>query len=235
MTTAPQATPRRFHKISAAAAAAETNPTSIPTASIPTAGIITPLGLLHAEATMYTDIAWPLPRQTIFDTLANEIPWEQRNVTIEGRTFPQPRLVAWFADDSLSYTYSGLTMKGLAWSPLLLQIKDIAEQISERKFNSMLANFYADGRKSIGMHADNEKELGVDPRIASISFGATRNFKLHSKPRGPRPIEQRSIPLANGSLLLMGKNVQKNYKHGIDKTTRPCGPRINLTFRTIVG
>ena len=150
-----------------------------------------------------------------------------------GRKMPQPRLTAWYGDPRRSYTYSGLRLEPTAWTPLLLDVKWRVEDAVGAAFNSVLLNYYRDQRDSIGFHSDDEPELGHRPVIASVSLGEERTFVLkHKTARHVPPIRLR---LASGSLLLMRGETQHRWRHGILKATRPCGPRINLTFRSIIG
>lgn len=171
-----------------------------------------------------------LPRNAdeILALLLDEIPWEQRSVRIQGREIPQPRLVSWHGD--ASYRYSGLTLAPKPWTPLLDELRACVARITGAKYDSVLLNRYRSGRDSIGMHADDEPELGRNPTIASLSFGAERIFDMRCKDRTGRTVH---IPLTHGSLLVMSGETQRNWLHGIAKTqNRPAdGERINLTFR----
>lgn len=110
-------------------------------------------------------------------------------------------------------------------------IRDFVQTISNERFNSVLLNYYRNQNDRMGFHSDDERELGPAPSIASVSLGATRTFVLKHKNRTDlKPIR---IELPTGSLLLMRGTTQKNWKHGIDKQAKPCGPRVNLTFRFI--
>ncbi len=150
---------------------------------------------------------------------------------IYGKKFMQPRLIAWYGDMDQSYSYSGINLQPLPWTPTLLEVREKVEEMSAEKFNTVLLNFYRDHRDSMGFHSDDEKELGPTPVIASLSLGATRTFILKHKTRSDfKPMH---IELPSGSLLVMKGVTQKFWKHGINKQTKPCGPRVNLTFRRI--
>ena len=96
----------------------------------------------------------------------------------------------------------------------------------------MLANLYRDGRDRMGWHRDDERELGAQPVIASISLGAARRFVLKQR---ADPKVSRAITLPHGSLLLMAGDTQAHYRHALPATAKAVGPRINLTFRRIQG
>lgn len=149
-----------------------------------------------------------------------------------GKRHPQPRLIAWYGDRGRGYTYSGIRLEPLPWNETLLKIKDHVEHLTASMFNSVLLNYYRDQNDSMGFHSDDEPELGPQPVIASLSLGERRTFVLKHKNR--KDLKPVKIALESGSLLVMKGDTQKNWKHGIDKETRPCGPRVNMTFRDIV-
>jgi alkylated DNA repair dioxygenase AlkB len=167
----------------------------------------------------------------ILHQLIAEIAWRQESIVVWGRLYSQPRLIAWYGDRDTSYAYSGITLEPLPWTDLLLEIKKRVETVTLASFNSVLLNYYRDNRDSMGFHSDDEPELGERPAIASVSLGEERTFILkHKVNKLAKPVR---LKLASGSLLLMKGETQRYWKHGIAKETRPCGPRINLTFRRI--
>ena len=165
-----------------------------------------------------------------FEKLQCEIPWQQDNITVYGKTHPQPRLTALYGNEGKPYSYSNIVMQPNAWNPLLMFIKNEIEDIVAENFTTVLLNFYRDGKDSNGWHADNERELGRNPVIASVSFGAERSFHLQHNTIKEQKLK---ITLEHGSLLLMKGTTQHFWKHQIPKTAKPIGPRINLTFRII--
>ena len=165
-----------------------------------------------------------------FEILRNDIKWQQDNIKIFGKTYAQPRLTALYANNEKPYRYSNITMQPTKFSPVLLLIKSQVEKCTNLDFTSCLVNLYRDGQDSNGWHADNEKELGENPIIASVSFGAERFF--HMKHRYDKS-QKLKIKLENGSLLLMKGKTQHHWLHQIPKTKKKVGERINLTFRTI--
>jgi alkylated DNA repair dioxygenase AlkB len=168
----------------------------------------------------------------LFVQLERETPWGERSLRIAGREVREPRMVAWVGDPGATYTYSGRRNEPLAWTPPLSALRARLEAETGQRFNSVLLNLYRDGRDSMGLHADREHELGPEPFIASLSLGATRRFVLERR-RAPR--ERLVLPLGHGDLLLMGGTLQHNYRHGVPKEPAVVAPRINLTFRLIVG
>lgn len=165
-----------------------------------------------------------------FEKLRKEIPWQQDNIKVYGKTYPQPRLTALFGNEGKSYSYSNIVMQPHHWNPLLVFIKNEIEDICQENFTTVLLNYYRDGKDSNGWHADNEKELGRNPVIASVSFGAERYFHLQHNIIKEQKLK---IKLKHGSLLIMKGSTQHFWKHQIPKTTSVIESRINLTFRII--
>ena len=165
-----------------------------------------------------------------FEELVNSIPWRSDKITVFGKTYDQPRLTAWFGEEGKSYSYSGISMQPLPFTQILRQLKSELEIFSGERFNSCLANLYRDGQDSNGWHADDEKELGINPVIASVSLGESRYFHLRHKSDHNK---KEKLLLHSGSLLLMKGSTQHNWQHQVPKTKRKIGPRINLTFRYI--
>lgn len=167
----------------------------------------------------------------LFEQLRTQVRWKEETITIFGKEVMQPRLVAWYGDAGKVYTYSGRTNTPEAWNEALLLIKKKVEAYSNQRYNSCLCNLYRYGTDSMGWHSDDEPELGRNPVIASVNLGATRSFKLQHK----KDKEQKlNIELSNGSLLVMGGELQHYWKHSVPKTAKPVGERINLTFRYIL-
>ncbi len=162
----------------------------------------------------------------IFEQLRADIPWQQER----GRMGPFPRLTAWYADAGLAYSYSGVIHEPLAWTRTLTHIRNRVGVAARSSFNSVLLNYYRGGQDSIGYHSDAEPELGINPIIASISLGEIRRFVLKHVASG----QKLTFDLAHGSLLVMAGTCQHHWVHGVPKTKAAVGPRINLTFRTIV-
>lgn len=160
-----------------------------------------------------------------FERLRSDTPWAQER----SRFGPFPRLTAWYADAGLTYSYSGVTHHATEWTELLARIRHDVEAAAQAPFNSLLLNFYRDENDSIGYHSDDEPELGVNPVIASLSFGAVRQFIL----KHPQTRAKLMFDLAHGSLLIMGGTCQHHWIHGLPKSKTSIGPRINLTFRHI--
>ena len=164
--------------------------------------------------------------------LAEEIPWVQNKIKFYGKESLVPRLESWHGDEGMSYTYSGIRMDAKPWTKNLLVIKESIEPIAKTTFNSVLINYYRDGKDRVAWHSDDEKELGKNPVIASVSLGAERKFKLRHKKYKENQL-QHEVFLQSGSLLLMSGSTQHHWLHEIPRTAKPIGPRINLTFRVI--
>jgi len=164
-----------------------------------------------------------------FNSLCNEISWKQESMNMYGKKVNFPRLTAWYGNNDKQYSFSGITLQPLPWTSNILAIKNKIELCQETEFNSVLLNRYRDGSDSISWHTDAERELGVNPIIASANFGASRNFQL----RHIITKQKIEIELTHGSLLIMRGQLQHYWQHQIAKTSKPVGERINLTFRTI--
>lgn len=167
---------------------------------------------------------------TYFDVLRKETDWQQDRIKVFGKDYDQPRLTALFANNKKPYSYSNITMHPTPFSPVLLEIKSKIEKTLNQTFTTCLLNLYRNGQDSNGWHADNEKELGINPVIASLSLGAERLF--HMKHRTDKTQKIR-LHLAHGSLLVMSGSTQHHWLHQIPKTKKNVGERINLTFRII--
>ena len=166
----------------------------------------------------------------LLQKLLKEVPWQQQNIKLFGKEIPQPRLTAFYADQGISYTYSGLQLKPNSFSTEMWELKQATEELSGFDFNTCLANLYRHGNDSMGWHADDEKVLGKNPVIASISLGGIRRFQFKHKTN--KDLKE-SIELQHGSLLMMKGSMQHFWKHQLPKTKKEVAPRINLTFRKI--
>lgn len=173
----------------------------------------------------------PQEADRLFVVLTDDVPWQHDEVLLYGRHITTARRMAWYGDEGAAYTYSGITRVPLAWTPDLLELKIIVEQISGAVFNSCLLNFYADGTQGMGWHSDDEKMLGRDPTIASVSLGAARRFCFKHRVTGLKT----EALLNHGSLLVMSGATQHHWLHSLPKAARVTHPRINLTFRLIHG
>lgn len=188
------------------------------------------LPMVDADISLCRQLDLGQAYNSLLRQLIDSIAWRQQQITVYGKSYLQPRLSAWHGE--LSYSYSGITMKPLPWTQTLMRIKECVEDLLAYEFNSVLLNLYRDHNDSMGMHSDNERELGERPMIASLSLGEERTFLLKHKTR--KDLKTIKLPLPTGSLLLMKGSTQTHWNHGIAKEKRPCGPRVNLTFRHIL-
>ena len=161
----------------------------------------------------------------LYKRLVEELPWEQRTITMFGRTSDVPRLTCWLGD--AAYTYSGITNHPNPFTSDLDLLRRRCEEVVGARFNSCLCNLYRDGNDSMDWHSDDEPELGDRPVIASVSLGASRTFRMRHKATR----ETRNIELAGGSLLIMDGDCQLEWEHSLPKRKRVHDARINLTFR----
>jgi alkylated DNA repair dioxygenase AlkB len=170
---------------------------------------------------------------TLLESLRQTLPLGPQTIRLAGRDVLSPRLVSWHGDPHASYRYSGRTFTPNPWTPELLIVKERVDTVVGLRFNSVLVNYYRDGRDSMGEHTDDEPELGPEPdniMIASVSLGGRRRFLLRHK----RSQIAHAFWLGDGNLLVMGGTTQRHYKHRVPRTTMPVGSRMNLTFRVIV-
>ena len=173
------------------------------------------------------------PQQSIslMHQLIKETPWRQQIIQMYGKEVITPRLTAWFGDSNKSYQFSGTKFDPVPWTLELYELKEKIQKATGLPFNSVLLNFYRDGNDSVAWHSDNEKELGINPHIASLSIGQARQFEFRHKSDHSRKY---GLSLENGSLLIMKGDLQHQWEHRIPKSGLPARERINLTFRSIL-
>jgi len=187
-------------------------------------------GYEDLQIDLYQDTRLEEKKDLWFESCLHDLNWETGFIKIFGKTHQIPRLQAWYADNEIEYTYSGKKLQRHNWNNLLLEIKEKIENITSFKFNSVLANLYRDGNDSMGLHSDDEKELGKKPVIASLSLGESREIYFKHKNKKLNLM----IPQASGQLIVMHGKTQEYWKHEIKKTKKIKKPRINLTFRNII-
>jgi alkylated DNA repair dioxygenase AlkB len=187
--------------------------------------------LIDADVILYPQFFRAEEANKLYNTLLQETAWQQDEIKLYNKQHLIPRLNAWYGDINKSYTYSNIKMKPHPWTENLYFIKDQVDRTAGVVFTNVLLNLYRTGMDSMGWHRDNEKKLGENPIIASVSFGATRPFQLRHKFR--KDLKKTAIPLTHGSLLLMRGTTQHCWEHCIPKTTKQIDSRINLTFRII--
>lgn len=177
----------------------------------------------------YPNFLTLLKANSLLDKLILETPWQHDKITLFGKKILQPRLTAFYGTENTTYSYSNTTMLANRWNPDLITLKNKIEELTQLQFNSALLNLYRNEMDSNGWHADNERELGSNPIIASLSLGEERIFQIKHNTKN----EKIKLNLTNGSLLLMKEGSQIHYKHQLPKTKTPKKTRLNITFRTI--
>ena len=165
----------------------------------------------------------------LLQDLIENCAWRQDKITVFGKTHLQPRLSAWYGDEA--YSYSGIRLEPQPWTSTLLRLRRCVENMVGEEFNSVLLNYYRNGDDRMGMHSDDEPELGSRPVIASLSLGETR--RLLFRHRGRRDLETVRLALPDTSLLLMRGETQRYWRHGINAEKKAAGARVNLTFRKL--
>ena len=172
----------------------------------------------------------PAESLLFFNALKQELNWKQESITLFGKTYPEPRLTAWYALNGEGYSYSNKMNIPDSFTPVLKELLHAVSEFTGDSFNSVLANCYRNGNDRMGWHSDNEPELGINPSIVSLSFGAGRDFLFRPLHGG----ETQSVLLASGSLFWMKNQFQSRYKHALPARKRIREERINLTFRKIL-
>ncbi len=171
----------------------------------------------------------PGEAKSLFTVLWRELCWKSHEITLFGKKVKQPRLSAWCSDPGINYQYSGLNLSPTPWHPGLDLLRGQIEKFVDCRFNSVLVNAYRHGQDSMGWHSDDERELGSDPVIASVSLGTERRFLIRPQGGGISS----GIDLEHGGLLLMNGNSQRNWQHCVPKTRKQKELRLNLTFRLV--
>lgn len=190
------------------------------------------LNLLPYEGTVnyYGRVINPAEADQFLQKLLRDIQWKNDEAVIFGKHIITRRKVAWYGDDNFSYTYSNISRQALPWTKELQQLKAIVEKLTGTIFNSCLLNLYHNGDEGMAWHSDDEKSLGKDSAIASVSFGAERRFSFRHK----KSKETISFILEHGSLLVMKDTTQTHWLHSLPKSKKITGPRVNLTFRNML-
>ena len=190
---------------------------------LPYNGKVNDLGIIIDDAT------------ALYNTLLNELPWQPDIVTLFGKTHITTRQIVWMGDKNANYQYSGHVRQTVPWSDIVFHVKQEIEQALVEvgvtaNFNTCLLNYYPSGADGMGYHADDEKELGHQPLIASLSLGATRKFVFKHK----KTQDKVALYLESGQLIVMYGDTQTFWKHTITKTKTVDTGRISLTFRRML-
>jgi alkylated DNA repair dioxygenase AlkB len=187
--------------------------------------------MLDADVLMYPQFFSNEDSDILFNKLLNTINWQQDRVIFNEQNISLPRLTAWYGDPGKVYSYSGITKYPEPWTAELLMIKHHIEKEIEYTFNSVLLNLYRSGKDRVSWHSDDEPELGINPIIASVSFGETRRFQFRH--RFDKSMERITVNLTHGSLLVMRGSTQHYWQHQIPEGRKSLQERVNLTFRMI--
>jgi len=187
---------------------------------------------LASGAWLDYDPAWLSPAEAdqALGALRDELAWEQREIVLFGRRILQPRLIAWAGE--LGYRYSGQTLEPRAFTPAAQRLLARVRAQTGVLFNHVLVNRYRSGEDSMGLHADDEPELGPDPVVAIVSLGTARRLVI--KPRRKADRARHDLELGHGALVVMGGTCQRHYVHGVPRQAGIQGERISLTFRRLL-
>ncbi|WP_237061561.1 MULTISPECIES: alpha-ketoglutarate-dependent dioxygenase AlkB family protein [Microbulbifer] len=172
----------------------------------------------------------PAEESALMHACLGQLQWDQPEIRMFGRSHPIPRRHAFVADPGITYRWSGLEQVAQAWIGPLARVRTRLESCGFH-FNSVLANHYRGGSDSMGWHADDERELGPHPVIATLSLGAPRRLAFKRRDGGGRT----SLELGQGTLLLTSGAVQGHWLHQVAKSRRALAQRVSLTFRTFPG
>lgn len=164
--------------------------------------------------------------------LIAQLPWQQPDIVLFGKRHRLPRLQCWMGDAQALYRYSGLQLVPAPWHTQVRAIRDRVRAFTGHDFNAVLINLYRDGNDRMGWHADDEPELGAMPWLASYNLGASRDFALRRKGESR---QRECVVLGHDQLMLMNPYVQQGWQHALPVRRRVQAPRINMTFRKIVG
>jgi alkylated DNA repair dioxygenase AlkB len=184
----------------------------------------------NGNVVIYENIFSTLEANQLLITLTEPLSWQQEYIRIFGKNILCPRLITWYGDPGVNHIYSGNPHVSSGWPPSLVMLKNKIQNIAKANFNFLLCNYYRNGEDYMGWHADNEKELGREPIIASISLGAERSFEFRHK----LTTTKIALKLSPGSLLLMTGDTQQYWQHRLPKDKQCADARINLTFRNII-
>lgn len=183
-----------------------------------------------ADLTLHKSV-WVQPDGDLLcQQLVEDLEWSQDKISMFGQVHDVPRLNAWYGDRDCSYSWSGIQMSPMEWTPTLSNIRQRVIELAGEEFNSVLANLYRDGSDKVDWHADDEQVLGLTPVIASVSFGASRKFRLRRKDRS---LKATDIVLDSGDVLIMRGSTQQLWEHEVPRSKRVKEPRVNLTFRKV--
>ena len=193
----------------------------------PTRNLLPADGEVYDHGRLYGDDE----ARAVFSALLDDVVWQHDELVIAGKRLVTARQVAWYGDREEAYRYSGSTKVARPWTPLLASVKQRVEGAVGSTFNACLLNLYRNGDEGMSWHSDDEGALGRTPTIASLSLGARRRFDFRHK-TDRRKV---SLVLDGGQLVVMAGATQRHWEHALPKTKQVRTPRINLTFRSIVG
>lgn len=189
--------------------------------------------VIHEDADLIPGVLSPEIAEKYFNLLMAEIPWQSTLKTIDGSEKKLKRQMAYAYDRVVEYQFGNFTLPGIAWTPTLLELKEIVEKTLDIKFNSVLLNRYDDGKDEIKWHSDKEEQLGDNPVIGCLNLGSTRKFHFIKKSENKTDSVKMFCELSAGDLLVMKENCQKNWLHAILPEKEIKTPRISLTFRWV--
>jgi len=163
-----------------------------------------------------------------YNSLLTETPWREYEMPMYDKIITAPRMISWHQDKNSEITSGNVP----EFSSNLNSIRKRVEQETNLKFNAVLLNLYRNGNDGVSWHSDKIDKSGINPIIASVTFGETRMFRLRHKFR--KDVPQLDIPLYHGSFLIMAGKTNSFWEHAVPKTAKEVLSRINLTFRRVI-
>ncbi|PKX97742.1 alpha-ketoglutarate-dependent dioxygenase AlkB family protein [Aspergillus novofumigatus IBT 16806] len=197
----------------------------------------------HLDLLYYQPFIPSTTAQELFHFLRRELPFYRVQYTIRrGPTTTQittPRFTTVFGQIPNPHPTHQIQINPRPIPPCLDALRQRIEAATNgAAYNFCLVNYYASGDDSIAYHSDDERFLGPNPCIASLSLGAKRDFLMKHKSADGVEAEPVKLALADGDMVVMRGETQANWLHSIPKRRGSRGEarqgRINITFRRAV-
>ncbi|MBN6052160.1 alpha-ketoglutarate-dependent dioxygenase AlkB [Nonomuraea sp. RK-328] len=163
---------------------------------------------------------WLSGADTLFERLAERVPWKGERRRMYDKVVDVPRLLKFYEE--------GEPLPDPVLDDALRALDDHYEAELGEPFRTAGLCYYRDGRDSVAWHGDTiGRGSTEDTMVAIISVGTPRPLLL--RPRGGGHSIRHD--LGHGDLIVMGGSCQRTWEHAVPKTTRPTGPRISIQFR----
>ncbi|GFR42081.1 hypothetical protein Agub_g2922 [Astrephomene gubernaculifera] len=194
----------------------------------------------HALQTLYPALGLPFhvipgvfPELKLEDFMA-EVELRRDVIYLEdgSRAVEESRLTGWQSDIGATFRYSGKEMQpqgGGGFTPAIRKVRDALQQLTGIPYDSVLVNYYADGKCGMRYHVDPLYDRWT-PESAVVSLGDTRTFVF-------RAIEDFSCRwqyrVGNGDVVRMFGDCQERLQHcvRVERRAEDAGPRMSLVFK----